>query len=74
MSILLNNGRNKERLATKGRLRQLMYADINRECLLFEKLSGDVVCRQATQEELKKYSTINERKREKLHRELTGRR
>ena len=60
-------------MATKGRLRQLMYAGINRECLLFEKLSGDVVCRQATQEELKKYINMIKGKREKLHRELTGR-
>lgn len=59
-------------MATTRRLKELMQADINRECELFEELSGDVICRQATPEEIEKYSNINERKREKLHRELTS--
>lgn len=47
-------------MATKQRLRELAYADINRECAMFERLSGDVVKRTASPEELNKYRKMSE--------------
>ena len=59
-------------MATEGRLKELMQADLNRECKSFKELSGDVIYRQATPEELRKYSNIKERKMAKLHKELSN--
>lgn len=47
-------------MATKQRLRELARADMNKECAMFEKLSGDVVKRTASPKELNKYRKMAE--------------
>lgn len=50
-------------MATRQRLRELAHADLERECAMFEKRSGDVVTRTASPEELSKYRAIVEQAR-----------
>lgn len=57
-------------MATAQRLRELMYANIKKECKMFEELSGNVTTRIATEEELKKYCNIKFKNRERLYKEL----
>lgn len=45
-------------MATKARLRELAQADLERECRAYKSRSGEVVIRQASPEELKKYRAI----------------
>ena len=47
-------------MATKQRLRELAYADMNRECAMYDKLCGNVIKRIASPKELGKYRTIAE--------------
>lgn len=42
-------------MASKQRLKELAYADLLKECAMFEKLNGEVTTRKATPEELEKY-------------------
>ena len=57
-------------MATRQRLRELMYADIKRECQLFNQLSSNVTTRTATPEELQKYKNITSHSKERLHKEF----
>lgn len=45
-------------MATKARLRELAHADLERECRAYKSRSEEVVIRQASPEELKKYRAI----------------
>ena len=45
-------------MATKARLRELAHADLERECRAYKSRGGEVVIRQASPEELKKYRAI----------------
>lgn len=57
-------------LATKERLKRLAYADLLRECSMFEILSSPVKIRQATQDELNKYRNLVMKQNERLHKEF----
>lgn len=52
-------------MATRQRLCELAHADLERECAMFEKLSGDVVNRKASPKELNKYRAIAEKVRKR---------
>jgi len=52
-------------LATRQRLRELAHADLERECAMFEKRSGDVVARIASSEELREYRAVAEQARKR---------
>lgn len=47
-------------MATRQRLRELAYADMNKECAMYNKLCGNVVKRMASPKELDKYRAIAE--------------
>lgn len=58
-------------MATKGRLKELAQADIDRECKEFKKRSGNLIIRQATEEELVKYRRmVRQPRKEKMGGEL----
>lgn len=52
-------------MATRQRLRELAHADLERECAMFERQSGDVVVRIASLEELRKYRAMAEQARKR---------
>ena len=52
-------------MASKQRLKELAYADLLKECAMFEKLNGEVTTRKATPEELEKYRRLAESNKNK---------
>lgn len=53
-------------MATKQRLRELAYSDLQRECNLYEVLCGEVQTRMASSDELTYYKNLALKNRKKM--------